>query len=286
MTHGVAQRFLQDPVRGQIHALGQRPGRPADRQADRHAGVAGRVEQPGPAAPSPGCGVVSGVPVRSTPSRRRSLVSPSRALARMSRKLSTSSGGGSATLRGPASAWMAITDMWCATMSCTLPGDALALPPAGHARPRVAWPARPARPGWCAGTGRWPRSAGGWRPGWRPQLVRASTTMAPSTVTAATESTNQVLHAHRRPRTGTGRRRSRPRPGRRAGDSQARADRRGYPRAGSPRMRPRPVAGKRVRSTSGAASTAAYSRSTWVLYRWWCRPFCVFSQESVAAPAG
>jgi len=42
------------------------------------------------------------------------------------------------------------------------------------------------------------------------------------------------------------------------------------------------VAGKRVRSTSGAASTAAYSRSIWVLYGWWCRPFCVFSQESVA----
>ena len=42
------------------------------------------------------------------------------------------------------------------------------------------------------------------------------------------------------------------------------------------------VAGKRVRSTSGAASTAAYSRSIWVPNGWWCRPFCVFSQESVA----
>ncbi len=42
------------------------------------------------------------------------------------------------------------------------------------------------------------------------------------------------------------------------------------------------VAGKRVRRTSGAASTAANSRSVSVPNGWWCRPFWVFSQESVA----
>src|SRR6185437_554775 len=68
---------------------------------------------------SPGCGVVPATPVRSTPSTRRSSPRPASALARISPKLSTSSGGGSAVLYGAASAWIAITDMWCATTSCS-----------------------------------------------------------------------------------------------------------------------------------------------------------------------
>ena len=47
---------------------------------------------------SPGCGVVSWPPVRSTPSTRRNSVRPASALALISPKLSTSSGGGSAVL--------------------------------------------------------------------------------------------------------------------------------------------------------------------------------------------
>ena len=47
---------------------------------------------------NPGCGAVSCPPVRSTPSTRRNSVRPASALALISPKLSTSSGGGSAVL--------------------------------------------------------------------------------------------------------------------------------------------------------------------------------------------
>ncbi len=50
---------------------------------------------------------------------RRSSVSAATAFSRMVEKEVASSGGVSLTRYGAASAWMAMTDMWCATTSCS-----------------------------------------------------------------------------------------------------------------------------------------------------------------------
>ena len=47
MPHHVAQRLLQDPVGGQVHALRQGPGGAADGATHEHAPAAGRFQQPG-----------------------------------------------------------------------------------------------------------------------------------------------------------------------------------------------------------------------------------------------
>ena len=190
------------PPAGSGRRTGPRPpagsrGVPLTAQFTEHAPAAGRFQQAGQLAQARlRCG---GRRRRCAARRgaRRSSLSPLSALARMSAKLSSSSGGGSATFRGAASAWMAITDMWWATMSCS--SRAMRWRSWSSARSpsrrRACWassarPLRRTRTIAPASSGMAMRSV--------PALVRASMAKAPSTVSTATVATNQGL-----PRTAT-----------------------------------------------------------------------------------
>jgi hypothetical protein len=111
------------------------PARCGTRTGPRPAAAAGRrprrphrwwARRPGRSPPGssrfarPGWGAVCAASCeRGRDNSRRSSVSVSSALDRMMAKLSASGAGGSGTWYGAVSAWIAITDMWWATTSCS-----------------------------------------------------------------------------------------------------------------------------------------------------------------------
>ena len=116
----VGQRLLNDPVRGEVDAGGQRAGRarrPSDRPAARPR-APGRARRPGPrvtpTARSPALGRAA-----QHPSSRRSSVRACRAVSPIMSTDRAASSGRPGSSEAAASACTAIRLTWCATTSCS-----------------------------------------------------------------------------------------------------------------------------------------------------------------------